>query len=250
MVNNESIERPPVEFHQARVQAELADSTRADEECSGQEHGIVERFRYGVRRFCAIDVWKRLIELAQVDSHERFADRFEMSSALVSRGLSHGALSIDYLVVMITELRLMWGNLDPLPPIVDRAIAGYVESMCWLAQSRGRTDMRIVPADFQILHSVCHQFGKWFAAENAVQLRPDDSDARTTLQFVLDNIRVSAQTRFGYQLPHLDAERCRLLVKDWCELFFDCYIAISYQWLAVQDVSESAQPLLNNKSSD
>src|SRR6185369_10987511 len=93
-----------------------------------KEQQIIDYFKYGVRKVCAVPIWEFFLTAAGAAKPQRLAERFHLNGSIVSRGLSEGRLSLDTLIVMLTELRLEFRSLLDMPSIEARALGGYSEA--------------------------------------------------------------------------------------------------------------------------
>jgi len=87
-----------------------------------------EKLRLGTRILVARSIWHRLkthFSTSEACSQNVLARELNCEQGLVSRGLSEGQLSLEYLSAFMTQLKWNWNDLGSLPTPENRARAGY-----------------------------------------------------------------------------------------------------------------------------
>lgn len=106
---------------------------KEDREQERRDQAIIDHFKYGVRKVCAVEIWQFVKKVVGARTQEELAARFDISASVVSRGLKDGALSLENLIVILTDVGLEFRALPDMPHRERRAIGGYEEAT-WYAR--------------------------------------------------------------------------------------------------------------------
>ena len=209
----------------------------AEEEEEDRHRRIVEQFKHGVRRICAIQVWEELQDFAQAATTQALADRFDLSHHVVWRGLNEGDLRLENLIVMLTELELEFRSLKPMPPVKQRAAAGFQEAMSWLKSTLAPRTLQKPPAapvisvrEFFLIWSL-FRHGDWLKADVLLRVNPTSPTARQEMTKAIARVLRTAQQASGESAINSDLDELRRLHQEWGELFWKCHIAVAFQWI-------------------
>jgi len=202
-----------------------------------RDRKIVEQFKQGVRKICAMQIWEELKALTKAPTPQALADRFDLTLHIAWRGLNEGDLRLENLIVMLSELGLEFASLQAMPPIDKRAIAGYRESMTWLRRSGAAFQSEEKPyspsitvREFGLLWNL-YRHGEFWRAEALTKAKPGDRTAAEKLEAAIVHVWQRAQQALGEPMAEATLEEIQRLRQVWGETFWDCYVAVTYQWL-------------------
>jgi len=195
---------------------------------------IIRKFKFGVKKVCGKRIWDRIGEWAEYDSQEDLGFRFGMPRSDVTKGMDYGALSLENLIIILTELRREFEHLPTMPNREDRVVAGYEEGVAWVCSAvLGRDEERRI--ERSELFSVCALLSdpEYLAADAAGEL--DDG----VWERVLERTRRKAANWLGLgegsgdRLPYQSAPEFDELRKKWAEAVTLCRLAIPFRWVGV-----------------
>jgi hypothetical protein len=187
---------------------------------------------------CARVIWKYVRgrafgsgELAK-STNEALAAKFAISPSVVSRGISHGSLSFDNLIVILTELKEQFHDLPDMPPRSELALSGYANAMAFIrfgAKKRGRGPNR------EELTCVAMLLTQREAYVLLAQARcgAGSADARAERWRRLDaRIIQRAKESLGVVVRPRGEPEYLQVIEDWAESWSQCWQAVPYQWLS------------------
>ena len=111
--------------------AEYREAIQREKEGAKARNVVIQRFRLGAKRICAQSMW------AKIEQEVGTGNAIELETTLKIRReeiytLRRGAMSLDMLIALISHLGWDCEKLDPLPPLQDRAVAGYQMVLYWM----------------------------------------------------------------------------------------------------------------------
>ncbi len=132
---NSPVKKPPSIDRNAPSEHPANSDEKAD-------RSIIAKFKLGLRRLCAKQVWAGVEQTMQTDTHEAIAEELAITRSDVTKGIDYGALSLETLIIILSCLEWEYGDLPPLPPYQERCVAGYAEAIAALlgdSSSRDRS---------------------------------------------------------------------------------------------------------------
>jgi hypothetical protein len=116
---------------------EYFESIKRDKTDDKRRNQLIQKFRLGAKRLCAQSFWSKFEREIQTN------DATELSNALQIRReeiykLRRGEMSLEMLVALISEVGWDCADLDPLPALRDRAVAGYQLALYWLKTEKAK----------------------------------------------------------------------------------------------------------------
>lgn len=235
--SNDADTRPTVEELQRRYLA-FAEVIAAEEDDEQKDQNkklhdqIIKKFKLGVRKVCAPGLWKEIQSAVGVATKKALARRFGFHPSIVSNGYSHGALSLENLLVMLSEIREEFGLFKKLPSRDERAVSGYSEAARFLRtrEIKRGPKTKLSRASFFTLKAL-HENGRWLKLTVQVEHGRADDDARETLERLTRQILASAERNAGGPLPYSTTNHLRTLRHEWGDSFWTCYNAIAFRWI-------------------
>ena len=93
---------------------------------STSEKNLKTKFKAGAKTVVARHIWKWMLG---DQTQAEFVTRFETDKSTVSRGLSAGQLSFDFLTEFLTDQRLEFADIPLMPKVEVRAIGGFTNAL-------------------------------------------------------------------------------------------------------------------------
>jgi hypothetical protein len=132
------------EFVRARERGdedEAAEDEAEQRKAAGDEE-IVKAFRCGVKQFCMARFWAQVEGYLRQHSEVVLARQFGIFPQQVYNARS-GTVSADMFCCVLTQLKWNYNDLDPLPSVVDRVLAGLRTAVYLRAEKEKRGDSKI-----------------------------------------------------------------------------------------------------------
>lgn len=98
---------------------------------------VIKQFKYGMRIPVSKHIWDKVLSELDENRQDQVALRFEVPESAVTRGKKQGQLSMENLVVMLSELGWEFEHLGEMPGIETRVQHGYLQCVKDLKQEEG-----------------------------------------------------------------------------------------------------------------
>lgn len=196
---------------------------------------LLKCFRCGARRpWCRL-VWKSAIE-ACGGTQDAAARRLFINTSAVSEGLQHGRLSVDNLVLMMTELAPRGWRLPELPSRDEMMDEGVIEAMAYLRDSTKPAGKRrrLTRDDLAILAAL-HGDKEWTAAMTSCQQAQAAGDdprlrrGKARLEVIAARALAFASRHRRVPMNH-SVSQLRELSTTWLTAYTECQDAIPFDW--------------------
>jgi len=188
----------------------------------------VRKFKLGLRRLCARQVWESVETRVDRKTHEDLGNQFEIARPDVTKGIDYGTLSLENLLIILSCLDWEYGDLPELPSHEQRCFAGYAEAIGSVI-GKSRRERRDGPIVFEAFIATATLVGhRPFHLLAAKGTLTDEVWER-----VVRDIRPRIARRLGRleeQLEWKSATDFRRLYAHWGEAVARCILAIPNRW--------------------
>lgn len=219
--------QPPGKHRPPSDRAAIADAESDDK----VERAIVGKFKLGLRRLCARQVWVGVEQTLQPETHEAIAKELAIARSDVTKGIDYGALSLETLLIILSCLEWEYGDLPPLPPYQERCVAGYAEAVASLvgrSGSRAASPPLTLPAFFSTAALLAHQRFHRLAAQGQLT---DAAWERIVAELLPEIARkLGLPPEDAELLPYQSVADFKQLYARWGEPVARCLAAVPNRW--------------------
>lgn len=190
---------------------------------------IVKKFKLGLRRVCALDLWAGVDRAVNAPTHEALANEFELARSDVTKGLDYGVLSLENLLILLGCLTWDYADLPPLPSEEHRCLGGYQEAIAALTVRQPTNAQKVDRATFLAVAT-------FFADARYRRLLTEDKLTDQTWPSLVASIAPRIAQRLGFESPDDPRMPChsvdefQTLLRTWGKPVAQCLLAIPNRW--------------------
>ncbi len=231
-----------IQQHIARVSADLSRQEQnrwPRVRLSTIQKKIVQKFQLGLKLVCGVGIWEQLMTFVTDDEQRELTEtelesRFLIGRSSINKGRNSGAVSLETVAVMLSDLDRDLSDLS-LPERRVRLLGAYREAMSFVGQENARTrdaDLRIRKITLEELLGTVAVLTvtlreEWISKKLHGPLNTDDWNA----------VAVDSQKIFS-QWSDADTKRpatgidAKYLIDQWGEIVLPVIEAIPQRWFA------------------
>ncbi|MCH7727285.1 MAG: hypothetical protein IH991_12515, partial [Planctomycetes bacterium] len=118
-------------IRQYEQETEYWESVEREKQEDKRRQKMIQKFRLGAKRVCAMRFWCKLEREMATDDPNKLQHLLKIRREEVYK-LRRGEMSLEVLVSLLSEVGWDCWQLDPLPSLQDRAVAGFQLVLYWM----------------------------------------------------------------------------------------------------------------------
>lgn len=199
------------------------------------DNAVTNSFRVGVRRPFSIRFWRKIRAILGVDSPQSLANAFDLAREQVSKGIDHGAFSLETMVVVQTyfDWQRTELQLPDHPPVKDRVVAGYQEAIHKIRTGRPSTHNDTLITKEELL-SVIALLSDVFYKHKMVLGELDSDVWANILERVLPFAAELLDTEVD-KLPFTEVSQFEFLGRVWGDDVCRVMLSVPYKWKSLTE---------------